>query len=341
MNNRVSSIELFRFLFMVVICLWHFTPVVSLMAHGGLPVEFFFILSGFLMYRSACRTNAPGPLDYTLKKIKRFHFGIIVSGIFTLCCIHDWLPKSIHGNDIVASFRYVVDELFLLKTNGIFKGGLNSPMWYLSVLIWGGGLLYSILHKVKESSIRIYIPIFCWCAYTYMFNNGSMCLEHWSAVGCFPMPVVRGIAGMGLGVLTAHVMNRYSTSICGSVGTLFLNFAFCFGLLLMILTIMATEHYDEYVLIASPLIILACFNKNTWINKLNLQKILPVNYLGAISLEMLMVHYPIYKLFESYHSIINGLPGLAIVGIFLVVVIVVAAVLHQANDYYLKKVFGK
>lgn len=42
------------------------------MAHGYMAVEFFFILSGLLMYFSVSKPNALGVFDYTLRKMKRF-----------------------------------------------------------------------------------------------------------------------------------------------------------------------------------------------------------------------------------------------------------------------------
>lgn len=339
MNNKVCSIELFRFLFMVVICLWHLTSVVPLMAHGGAPVEFFFILSGFLMYNTLKKTNAPGPLDFTLKKIKRFHFIIVTSGIFTLCCMHDWIPATLRGNDVLGSLFRVIEEILLIRTNGIFQGGLNGPTWYVSVLIWGGALLYSIVYTEKKKSLRIYIPILCWCVYAYLLKEGTGKLPQWGVVGCFQISVLRGMAGMGLGILVSYIFDKKRQFLSQKTSIIVLNFLSVFAIIIYIGVIMAIEDYDEYTLLCSPLIIVSCFTSGTWLNKLPSNRI--INYLGGISLEMLMIHFPIFKIIETNPSFTDGFPKIAIVGLFLFVVFVVAAALHHLNDYYLKKVFGK
>lgn len=339
MNNRVSSIELFRFLFMVVICLWHFTPVVPLMAHGGAPVEFFFILSGFLMYKTLKKVDAPGPLDFTIKKIQRFHFIIIASGIFTLCCMHYWIPQALRGNDLIKSFFQIIEEIFLLKSNGLFAGGQNSPTWYISVLIWGGALLYSIVYTDRVKAIRIYLPILCWCVYSYLLKQGTGELEAWGVIACFPMTVLRGMADMGLGILVSCIFDKKKLIFSRNPSLLIINISSIIATLSYLGVIMAIEHYDEFTLLAAPVIIVSCFTPGSWLNKLPCNRL--VAYLGGISLEMFMIHFPIYKVFEINNSLFIGIPKIGVVFLFLLIVIVLAAILHYANDYYLKKVFGK
>lgn len=71
MAQKKNSIEAFRFLFMLMVCVWHYKNV-AYIAHGYMAVEFFFILSGLLMYFSVSKPNALGVFDYTLRKMKRF-----------------------------------------------------------------------------------------------------------------------------------------------------------------------------------------------------------------------------------------------------------------------------
>lgn len=71
-SNKIGSIEAMRFLFMLIICLWHYQGVNGFFSHGYLGVEYFFILSGILLFKSSQKQHAPTPIDYTCSKIKRF-----------------------------------------------------------------------------------------------------------------------------------------------------------------------------------------------------------------------------------------------------------------------------
>lgn len=45
MAQKKNSIEAFRFLFMLMVCVWHYKSVACI-AHGYMAVEFFFIFVG-------------------------------------------------------------------------------------------------------------------------------------------------------------------------------------------------------------------------------------------------------------------------------------------------------
>lgn len=70
--HKNIPIEAFRFIFICIICLWHCRELAPWLNHGYLAVEFYFILSGFLIYNSFKRHPQIGVQDYTLRKIKRF-----------------------------------------------------------------------------------------------------------------------------------------------------------------------------------------------------------------------------------------------------------------------------
>lgn len=65
MQKKMNSIEAFRFIFMLIICIWHYQSTEAL-AHGYMAVEFFFMLSGVLMFFSANKEEALGTFEYTL-----------------------------------------------------------------------------------------------------------------------------------------------------------------------------------------------------------------------------------------------------------------------------------
>lgn len=71
MNTKSNSIEALRFIFMLIICIWHFDNVDGI-PNGYMGVEFFFVVSGFLLYYSAKKRNVVSTFDYTFAKIRRF-----------------------------------------------------------------------------------------------------------------------------------------------------------------------------------------------------------------------------------------------------------------------------
>ena len=72
-NNRNTAIEALRFIVMLQICLWHYHDGIGTMQAGFIGVEFFFILSGIFLYRTATRSQSPGILEFTLRKAGKFY----------------------------------------------------------------------------------------------------------------------------------------------------------------------------------------------------------------------------------------------------------------------------
>lgn len=158
MGNRIISIELFRFICMSIIVIWH-THGQIWFSHGYLPVDFFFLVSGVFIYYSGNKTKQPAlsPYLFTLKKIRKFFPKYIIALFFAFCVII--LFRNYHyGNDLVSGddlFK-VLTEFFMLQELGPFPRGINGPAWYISVLVIGGGhfIFFFILFKTIFKVLR-------------------------------------------------------------------------------------------------------------------------------------------------------------------------------------------
>ena len=157
---RIASIDFFRFVFMLQICLWHMNRCFNLMHNGYVAVEFFFILSGVFIYKSSVSRKSKGVLDYTISKVKRYYPPFLIMLVPTLLLTWD-------GDAFV---RTLNDILFISNT-GIYGKGVNDTLWYLSVLVVGGGLIYSMLKHFKDIAISFILPLLVILIYTYIFNT--------------------------------------------------------------------------------------------------------------------------------------------------------------------------
>lgn len=214
MNNsqilyRNHSIEALRFFFMLLICCWHNYASSGVFRHGYLAVEFFFILSGYLLYKSFSKQNSLSTIDYTLKKIKRFAPEYLIVMIF-LYMRHFLIPCILGKREFsVPLVLKMFPEMVFLQDSGLYYGGMNFPLWYLSILLVGGGLLYALLKYDQRLALNIVFPWLCLQGYVYIFSNspdGS--IQVWGANGASVMKLLRGVAGMSLGVLLAYFFTR-------------------------------------------------------------------------------------------------------------------------------------
>lgn len=206
---RNHSVEALRFFFMLVICCWHNYANSGVFRHGYLAVEFFFILSGYLLYKSFSKQHSPSTIDYTLKKIKRFapEYLIVVVFLYMRQLV---LPYFLGKRDFnVTLMLKMFPEIVFLQDSGLYYGGMNYPLWYLSILLVGGGLLYALLKYDQRLALNIVFPWLCLLGYVYIFSNSSDgCIQVWGTDGASVMKLLRGVSGMSLGALLAYFFIR-------------------------------------------------------------------------------------------------------------------------------------
>lgn len=208
-KTRIASIEFYRYLFMVVLLSWH-GPFDSFKFKSGyLVVEFFFILSGYLLMDSFLRKPKTAT-QYTIDKLKRVYLEYFIALCFAFLYF-GVLPDLIvrHSISIESIFKFI-SEALLIQNVGIFNGGFNYPMWYFCVLIVGGYFLYYLISCNKNLAIHFLIPIISLATLTYLCNLQNT-FENFETQGVFYIPLFRGIAEMGIGIiLCAFANSRYN-----------------------------------------------------------------------------------------------------------------------------------
>lgn len=269
MQKKMNSIEAFRFVFMLIICIWHYQSTKAL-AHGYMAVEFFFILSGVLMFFSSNKEYALGTLDYTMKKVKRFAPDCLLL-IAYVNLRHMILPVLLGRKELDVSWLLqALPESLFLQNTGIYTGGANFPMWYVSVLLFGGAFVYALLRFNKRLALSIILPMIVLVGYTYIFSMDKRGrVDGFDLHGGIYTPMLRGVCGISLGVVLGYIFvlkKQYiqcvKTWVIDALGMISL----CLFLIFAIFP--TSQSYDRYLLIVVPFLLLACFMESSLFNKL-------------------------------------------------------------------------
>ena len=168
--KRNIPIEFFRFLFICVICLWHFSNVATFVKHGYIAVEFFFILSGFYLYKNYRKNPEIETIDYLLSRCKKLLPPFLIS--FLLLVLLDrkqyiYPPEEISPDSILEKYFSHFHEIFLCQGIGLTdRVAINHPLWFISVLLFSSGLLHSLLRNYGQKAINLTL--------LYFFHLGSV-----------------------------------------------------------------------------------------------------------------------------------------------------------------------
>lgn len=98
-----------------------------------------------------------------------------------------------------------------MQNSGIFaEGGLNAPLWQLSVLIIASHLMFAALSWNRNLTINLLAPILGLCGSVYFSNAYGAYETNWWGIeaGFLAMPLVRGLSMLAVGVALYEVMNH-------------------------------------------------------------------------------------------------------------------------------------
>ena len=186
-RDTLHNVEFLRILFTLGVLVAHFFPRYGIWQSGGQGVEFFFLLSGYLL----AVTYKPGRsiLLFAEQKWIRFVPLVVVGGVL--------------ANGGLDSFYGVL----MLQNTGLSMGDIpNAPAWYIAVLFWCSILYLALLKTLPHQKCLLIAGVISFISYILIVQAGGNRLN--LVAGYIPRGVFRGLAGMGLGIILAHYIRR-------------------------------------------------------------------------------------------------------------------------------------
>lgn len=217
-NTRNSMIDILRVFFAIMIALFHIQEIypvhlsgkIIFFTEGAIAVEFFALVSGFLMAQTARRKINNGfdgvgkeTAGYVLKKYIRvfpYHFfAYMVSLILFL----QFNSPSLF--DKVKSIFFSFGDLFLLNMTGMVSLNLNVPAWYLSSLFIVLLVVYPLIRYNYDLFVHVIAPVFVLCVLGWMSHSTESMRGVMTWVGFLYKGTLRVAAGLILGCICFEV----------------------------------------------------------------------------------------------------------------------------------------
>lgn len=302
-----ANIELWRFIFTIIVCLLHFNGAYfsgkSYFGGGYIAVEFFFILSGFLLihsfenknYKAGIRVSA---FKYTVNRIKSLYPHYIFS--FIVMFIYIMIDKKETIVGVLKEIFKCFWEISMLQMSGIKCKIYNFPTWYISVLIIIGYLIYYLLENHKKIFLELIAPTAILFIYGY-YSINTRHIDVGSKVDFgIKSGLLRGFAGMSLGCLCYKVYKQNKLYIENkSISSDKLNIIklLCFGLVITLATLKRHTENDFIMVVALAIGVTISFLTNESRNK-SIDNILI--FLGRLSYPIFLNHALLRILFLKY-----------------------------------------
>jgi len=180
--KKIGKIEFLRFVFSVIIFIHHSRSMLGdercKFLGGSFAVEFFFLLSGYLMMAAIYKkiivnagTEKLGQetLFYLWKKVKSVYPGVVISWVIAVAFVAFCQRKTLRS-----ILTLVIDSFFevtLIKMSGIYSISLNGVVWYISSMLLCMAVLYPLIRKYPDMMMHVGLPLIVLISLGYLSGN--------------------------------------------------------------------------------------------------------------------------------------------------------------------------
>lgn len=355
MNKEVGKkhngiISFWKFMFSLMIVVYHITEKVPssnpLMRYGRIAVEFFFLVSGYLMTKTALNKKedtkflAQETVQYIWKKIKYF-FPYVLMGFL----LSFWVRSS--------TMKYSIDRivnsiwnLLLVHMSGVRTTIINGMSWYITSMLISMLILYPLIRTYKKNFTHIVAPLIVffvggWIAY----ETGNL-KEPVEWLGITYKGNLRALFEMSLGAVLYEITQKLKEIDFTFLGNLLLTIIEIAGFVSIFFIVNVPDASNKYdfimLLILAISVTLAFSEKNIFYNITNNKFIY---YLEKLSLPIYLNHNWIILLViklnknASYGFLIIEILAYVIVASMLEVLLVEK--LRKADKTKIKRLFIK
>lgn len=320
MGKKINGeIEWLRFVFAVAVVLVHarnlFGEEWTYFRKASFGVEFFFVVTGFLLAKSVNKINGGGgpenltkeTLVFIWKKIRAFYLELILAAVVGLAFVFFTTKLSTKEVFLILG-QSIPYDYFLLFATGFWKNNINDPVWYLSTMLLCIALYYPILRVAPEWLKKIGIPILSMCLLGWMLKTYGTILGPIIWTGLTFRGNIRGFAEIGIGITVYFIVNKLQNIHFSNSSKVALMIFKWFGLIIIIrwLLVGSTNKLLPLYLVILIFILIIVFSQQAFDNKIYYNR--ACYFLGKISMPLYLCHYYFCSSKQELASLNNILP---------------------------------
>jgi peptidoglycan/LPS O-acetylase OafA/YrhL len=348
LQSRNISLDCFRGIFALIVAVGHFYYFASIQdiipISFARAVDFFFVLSGYVLTLSITRTRENGLTwlySFTERRFYRifpvFYFGVLAEFLLKKFFGYTVWPTSF---DIFKTLT--LTQLFPFQSLSKFDLGSIHIGWSISAEFWVGFIFFPIIYLLRDRYRLLLIPALVimtiWLVAVISIYSPSYMNVHVQRLGDVPFGFLRVLIGFGLGAVVALAQPAQSLDKVSATAIQ----AFCLAAIVYMYGTINYNRENDYI---SPflfaLFIYALSSNQGLICALTRNRI--GDFLGKISYPAYLIHPAILLVYFYMHWDRRGIvPFIAYLTSLIILSYLVHRLVEQRFiDYIHQKQKGK
>ena len=226
MNSRKNGkIELLRFVFAIIIMVFHYPSFFKITTTAQIGVEFFYIIMGVFMAQKI--VNAPTTVEnlsastikYILAKAKSFYIYFIPA--FIAKTIITAISEHLGLFSILDRIIISIPQLLFLNSFGFhpdtYEGAIYVPAsWFLSSALIGLLIIYPLANHNWQRFVNILAPLIVCFSAAYLYLNFGTILVHYSFKNGINVALLRTLMDLSFGCICFEASQKIGDKISNS-----------------------------------------------------------------------------------------------------------------------------
>lgn len=343
-------ISFWKFMFSILIIIFHASYRVAspgdflLFKHANVGIEFFFLISGWLMARSAFKSNenkskneslGEETFQYVWKKFKTFFPYMFVALIFSLIYTYHNV-EDLPINQVIST----IWGLFLLEMTGMRSNlVIGGHTWYISAMLLSMMILFPLIKKYKKNFTYMIAPLIVFFIGGYISHKWVSLGSPYDMTGFIYKGLLRAFFELSLGAILFEITNKIKNINFSKIGRILLTLIELGGFIsIFIVTNLedASSKYDFVMLLILCISITIAFSEKTIFLKFANNKLF--YYLEKLSLPIYINH--LWITFVVRDTIGKNLNYFQKVSVICIITIIFSMIIMQIIEKNRGKLFN-
>lgn len=343
-RHHNGIISFWKFMFCIMIAIFHVTEAMpekgTLMKHGRIGVEFFFLVSGYLMAQKALNQKekkisiGQETIQYLWKKIKSFFPYVLIAFIFSFL-INNYYEQYTKS-EMVNTFW----NMFLLEMSGIRGIFIIDHTWYISAMLISMLILYPLLRRHGKNFTHIIAPIIVFFIGGWIAHKTGNLRGPFEWMGLTYKGVLRAFFEIALGTILYEIAENIKKVKFTEIGEHIYTFIEIIGFssIFIIVNIQnASDKYDFWMLLILAISVILAFGEKSIFYNYASNKF--VFYLEKLSFPIYLNHIWIIKLImELFDEISYSLTVITVIISSIVFSIICVYLIEKLKKINFKKI---